>query len=423
MVAEFVWQFAYSLLSMAVLIVCSAFFSGSEAALFYLDRTDRRFLHAGNASQRLAAALLNEPDRLLSAVLFWNLLINICYFSIVSVITIRLARDGRSTLEGTFAAASLLILVFFSEMLPKNLAVLRPRLFASLVSIPLAVAVRLLDPIMPTLRTANLVSRRLIWPRFEPEPYLELTDLERAIEASTSDTTLLEQERTGLRNIIGLSDIRVEEVMRPRTRFRAFLPPVNRDALEGHIPPSGRLLIAEPERDEVVAAVALTQLDHIPADHVESLAEPVLYLPWCAMVDAALDTMQQHDGEVVAVVNEYGETIGILTLDDILEIIFGDQPSRSARLFKRAPVQELEPGRWRANGMTSLRRLARLLRVRFPPTKSVTVAGVLQEVLQRMPLPGDTCDFGPFRWKVLDMPHHGPLTVELTRKPDPGTDP
>ncbi|MFV2070845.1 MAG: CNNM domain-containing protein, partial [Pirellulales bacterium] len=364
----------------------------------------------------------NEPDRLLSAVLFWNLLINICYFSIVSAITIRLARDGRPTLEGAFAATSLLIIIFFSEMLPKNLAVLRPRLLASLVSIPVALAVRVLDPIMPALRMANLVSRRLIWPRFEPEPYLELTDLERAIEASTSDAALLEQERSALQNIVGLSDIRIEEVMRPRTRFLAFRPPVSRAALEGRVPPSGQLLIAEPERDEVVAAVAFSQLDHIPADHLESLAEPVLYLPWCATVDAALDTMQQHDGEVVAVVNEYGETIGILTLDDILEIIFGDRPSRSARFFKRAPVQELEPGRWRVNGMTSLRRMARFLQVRFPPTKSVTVSGVLQEVLQRMPVPGDTCDFGPFHWKVLDAPQHGPLTVELTRKTDEGAD-
>lgn len=415
---EFFIEFAYGLLAMAVLIVCSAFFSGSEAALFYLDRADRRLLHAGNASQRLAASLLNEPDRLLSAVLFWNLVINICYFAIVSAISIRLARDGRSTLEGAFAATSLLAIIFLSEMLPKNLAVLRPRLLASLVSIPLAMAVRALDPVMPTLRAANLLSRRLIWPHFQPEPYLALTDLEHAIEASTSDAALLEQERTALQNIVGLSDIRVEEVMRPRTRFVAFRPPVALRALQGRVPPSGQLLIAEPEHDEVVAAVSLLQLAHIPEDHLETLAEPVVYVPWCATVDAALETMQQRDRELVAVVNEYGETIGILTLDDILQTLFGDRPSRSARLFQRAPVQEIEPGRWRVNGMTSLRRLARMLHVRFPPTKSVTVAGVLQEVLQRMPASGDACDFGPFHWRVLDAPRRGQLTVELTRRDD-----
>ena len=77
-------HYASWLAAMALLLVCSAFFSASEAALFYLRRPERRLLAAGNPSQRIAAALLADPDRLLTAVLFWNLLVNLAYFAVAS---------------------------------------------------------------------------------------------------------------------------------------------------------------------------------------------------------------------------------------------------------------------------------------------------------------------------------------------------
>ena len=155
---------------MAVLIACSAFFSASEAAFFYLRPRDRRILAGGNSSQRLAARLLDDPDRLLSAVLFWNLATNIAYFTIVSVAGFQLGRDEAYGQSATiaFGAASLLLIIFCSEMLPKSLAVLRARLVAGWMGAPLTIAVRATDPIMPALRLLNVLSQRLIWPRFKP---------------------------------------------------------------------------------------------------------------------------------------------------------------------------------------------------------------------------------------------------------------
>lgn len=88
------------LIAMSVLIIGSGFFSASEAALFSLKPLDRRTLKTGNAAQRLAARLLENPERLLSAVLFWNLTTNIAYFAIGSIVSLRLeeaSRFGHST--------------------------------------------------------------------------------------------------------------------------------------------------------------------------------------------------------------------------------------------------------------------------------------------------------------------------------------
>ena len=117
---------------------------------------------------------------------------------------------------------------------------------------------------------------------------------------------------------------------------------------------------------------------------------------------------------MAAVVNEFGETIGILTFDDILDTLFSGAPSRSERLLRRAPIRAVSPGVWHVTGMTSVRRLARYFQIDRPAARSVTVSGVIQEVLQRLPEPGDECSWGPFYFKVLDVPLRGQLLVELT---------
>ena len=87
------------LVAMVVLILCSAFFSSSEAACFYLRSADRRRLASGNQAQRMVARLLDEPDRLLTAVLFWNLVVNLAYFTIASIVSLQLEPARPTTAE------------------------------------------------------------------------------------------------------------------------------------------------------------------------------------------------------------------------------------------------------------------------------------------------------------------------------------
>jgi len=399
---------------MVVLIGCSAFFSGSEAALFSLKGRDRRALRTGSRSRRVAVGLLADPERLLSSVLFWNLVINISYFAITSIVGIRLQKTASQSTAVLFTIVSLLAIIFFSEMLPKCAAVLNPRLVASFVGIPLAVAVRLIDPLIPTLRTVNLLSRRLIWPRFTPESYLEVSDLEHAIEISTTDAAILQQEQAVLHNIVSLCEVRADEWMRPRMQFTSFSPPVALADLEGEIPPSGYLLVTEPDSDEVAGDIRLADMVDIPSQHLERYASPVAYVPWCASVAEILEQMHSRDRDVVAVVNELGETIGILTYDDLLDAIFTWRSGRSERVLNREAIRLVREGVWQVMGIVSLRRLQRHFELTLPPTKGITVAGMLQDVLQRLPEAGDQCSFGPFQWTVIEAPLRGHLLAEMT---------
>lgn len=402
------------LASMLALLAASAFFSASEASLFYLSHQDRRAMASGNRAQQLAVRLLEEPDRLLTAVLFWNLVINVAYFAMASIIGLQLEERHDRAEAGEFALGSLLTLIIVSEMLPKSLGVTRSPVIASMLGVPLGVAVRALDPIMPALRTANLLSRRLLWPGFQPEPYLETRDLERAVRMSTTDAAFREQEQIVLQNILTLSEITAEEMMRPRRWLKTYHPPVALANLEGELPPSGYIFVSDPDSEEVATAIPLLRMADIPTEHLEFYAESVVYVPWSARVAAVMDMMRSRDRRVAAVVNEIGETIGVLTFDDILETIFTVRASRSARLLERTPILSIDDHTWHVVGMTTLRRLARNLGVKLPPSKSVTVAGIVQELLERLPRPGDRCTWGPLEFEVIEVSHRGQLLVKVT---------
>lgn len=412
------WQQIPWLVAMGVLVGGSAFFSCSEAALFLLSPQDRHAFASGSRTERIAADLLLLPERLLSTVLFCNLLVNLAFFSISSILSIHLQKEGHTTAAGVVAVGSFLVVILVGEMLPKCLAVMKPRLIAALVAVPMSAMARMLDPIMPLFNTTVLLSRRLLWPRLAEEPYLEVADLERAVELSTTDAALLEQEKTVLQNIVALSEMRVDEIMRPRMRFRAFRPPVGLADLEGRVPASGYVLVSEPESEEVAAAIPLDTMAYLPREHLEYYAEDVIYVPWSTTAAEAFDRMRERERSVAAVVNEFGETIGILTLDDVLDTVFRQEASRSQRLFRQSPIEPDGDGAWLVTGMTTLRRLSRQFDLTLPHTTAVTMAGVVQEVLERLPLAGDRCRWGPFALEVLTAPDHGQLRVRLTLAPN-----
>lgn len=412
--------YAFYFLAMAALVAASGFCSCAEAALFSLQPDDRRALRSGHAAHRAALDLLGRPDRLLSAILFWNLIFNFGYFIVSARVSLDLQQQGERGEIAALTLAALMVMIVFGEMLPKTIGVLQSRRLASFVSLPLAAMVRALDPVMPIFTSANNFLQRLLFPRFKRESYLEISDLERAIELSTADARLAAREQSALRNIVLLSELPAQELMRPRNQYPAFSPPVDLDDLHGQVPQGGYLLVTEEDSDEIAAAISLKQLTAVPRQRLERFARSVVYVPWSAPVAGVLDELQRQDRDVAAVVNEYGETIGIVTLDDVLETIFDDQSSRSARLLATSSIKPAGDHRWLVTGITNLRRLGRHFDVPLEPALSVTVAGLLQERLQRLPEVGDEVVWSGFRFLVVEAGDPRSLKVELEVLPAGG---
>ena len=144
------------------------------------------------------------------------------------------------------------------------------------------------------------------------------------------------------------------------------------------------------------------------------MARSTSIVPWCASVAAALEKMQDEGTEVAVVVNELGETIGVMTFSDILDAVFTISPQRGERLLKREPIREIRPGTWHVEGVTNLRRLTRHFQVDLPESHHSTLAGVVEEVLGRLPEAEDRCAWGPLSIRVLPVQEQDGTLLEVS---------
>lgn len=404
-----VWAYLPGVL---ILLLLSGFFSGSEAAFFSLTPEQRRRLSRGNQAERVAYALVSRSERLLMGILFWNLAINIGYFSLVSKAALDAQEAGQAN-AALFTVTALITIIVFGEFVPKSVAVIYPVTVVRWVVFPLTVAIRTIDIFLPAIKLVNEASRRLVWPGFKSEPYLELADLERAVALSTEDAQLYDQERQVLRNVIRLSEIRVEEWMRPRTQYRTFVPPVSLADLGGQKTPSGYMLVTDPQGREVVSVIDLSALEPAPDVDVEGLRQPLVVVPWCATIADALTRLKATGRRVAAIVNEYGETVGILTWEEIIEAILQGERLQSQRELAKAEIRLEAEGVWLATGMTKLRRLERVTGQRLSTGRSLTIGGVIQEQLRRMPEQGDRCQFDGMQLEVVEAGMRGEILVRI----------
>jgi len=410
-------------MAMAALVILSAFFSASETALFYLSRDELRKMQTGRPSERLAASLMRDPDRLLSVVLFWNLVVNLLYFAVSLIAARRLVIAGHPSAAAMLSLVGFVALILLGEIAPKSLAVNFRHPIAILASRPVALSARMLDPVLPFFAATTSALQRIFWPRLKQEPYLEVDDIERAVETSHLGVEIAQIEQQILTRILELSDMTVEEVMRPRGTYHVWQAPVHLADLKsrGTIPEV--LLIAGEDRDNVTLALMLYDLTSLPEHHFEAVAEQVIYVPWCATVAETLAMLRSSMVSVASVISEYGETVGVITEDDILDTLLNPLSSRSKRLLEREPITQDDEGHMIVDGLTSLRYLANWLDVDYDVEGDwpVTIVALLHDELERFPVVGDECEWEGYRLRVVLAGEPGD-PVQLSVEKLPGQD-
>ncbi len=403
-----------------VMLVCcclSAIFSSSETSFFSLTRDELKLFQLGTRRQQLVARLMKHPDRILTAVLFWNLVINLAYFA-TSVVMVRLLLNSGQTLAAGIASiAGLLFIILFGEVLPKCLAVMYRQPISVLTSPILSVSVRLVRHAIPFFDVVCTSLRKGFWPNLTYEPLLDIEDLEQAINVSSHSKDLARIEKQVLQNILEMMDVSVVEVMRPRGTYFTASAPINRVDLHGLLPPDGYVLIVEPGSDDITGAISLNSYTNIPEKHLEYTAEKIIHVPWCAKLSFVLSELRTRLRSVASIVNEYGETIGIVTYEDIIDTIIEIDASRTRRVLQRDPVVHLANGDFSVEGMTTLRYLSRQMNIDYDPPEGglTTVAGLLHEELEKIPVEGDSCQWQGYKIEVTQSNGRGRIKVKLSK--------
>jgi len=381
-------------IALFVLLIVSAFFSISETSMMALNRFRLRHLaQQGHRGARLASDLLAKTDRFLGVVLLGNNVINAASALLVGEIARRYLGDSEYALLIATAAAAFAILVF-SEITPKVVGASYPERIALPASYILVPLLRITRPVVWFVNLFVLALLRMLWLKSATgttEHKLSVEELRTlVIEAGY----LPRKHQSILLNLFELESITVDDVMVPRSQIEAINLAAPLEQIEQQVSTAyhRRVLVYDGQQDDIVGTVrARTVLNLIRqgAFSKESLRRIIrdpYFVPSGTPLFSQLQNFQEQQDRVCLVVDEYGELLGLATVDDILEEIVGEFTTRSP--LHTPGFFRQDDGSYLVEGGTLLRELNRKLGFDFPLAGPRTLNGLILEHLQDIPEPG-----------------------------------
>ena len=391
------------ILLISALILLNGFFAAAEMALLTVRKTRLKTLNE-NGDQRasLALRIQDNPGDFLSTVQIWITLVGTAASAIGGVGIVRFLAPQiahfpvlRPYAEGIALTGVVLLIAYFTlvfgELVPKRLALLNAEKMALTLSAPLNTLSRLAYLPMRILSTSTEFVLKLIGYKEQSVPSTSPEEIELLVKQGASEGVIQASEEKLISSIFDYTTRRLYDVMTPRTAIIAFDEKIfTLVALEvaksiGY----SRYPVYRDNIDQVIGFVHIKDL--IWASESESLNQyyrPIRFIPSNSTLPGAFDLLTETGSQIAIVVDEFGGTHGLLTLEDLLEEIVGeieDEHSPVSRSF----VQESE-GEWVVSGQTSILEISDLLNVKFLSTgKYKTIGGFIMNELGFVPVEGD----------------------------------
>ena len=400
--ANHLWQFAL----LAALLLGSGFFSGSETALFNLTRGQLHRLRNAGRMGRTVAALMSRPQRLLNTLLLGNMLVNVAYTGICAVMIIDLKLAGAATWTVALASfASVLVLILLGEVTPKTLAyTLHERWATATAGIVFTVGRILAPPLWILEKLLVRPLTQILAPAGGASEPISPEEL-GAVMALSAKRGLLDHDANALlQEIIELTDLRVWEIMVHRTDVVAYDVDNGREGLvelfrKTHL---RKIPVYEGNIDQILGVVHAKRLLLNPAAPLRDLIVRVPFVPEAANVERVLLQFRVTRTQMAIVVDEYGGTAGLITLEDVLEQIVGDIPDPNGA--DRGPaVQSEGENQYVLDGDLTIHEWVEAFRMDLSGRRISTVGGFVISQLGRICRTGDQVTYRNLRFTVESM--------------------
>ena len=408
------------LIALAILLILSGFFSLSETSMMAINRYRLRHLaKQGHRGARLTMKLLKNTDRLLGVILLGNNLLNTASATLVAIIVATLfAHDDFALFMGTIAVTFAILV--FSEITPKVIAAAYPEriaLASSYVLTPLLVIC------YPIVWFINLfVTGLLILLRLKPQQ----GELQQKISTEELRTLVLEgghfiqhKHQSILLNLFDLEKITVDDVIVPRNQIEAINLDADDDMIQAQLLTCHhtRLPVYRERMDNIVGIVhvrkVLNQMQNgkITATSLEKVMRKPYFIPSGTSLFSQLQLFQENQKRVGLVVDEYGEWMGLVTLEDIIEEIIGEfttqAPTQASTFTKQ------EDGSVIVEGSTQLRELNRKLNFQFPLDGPKTLNGLILEYFEDIPESGTGLNIAGYTMEIIQTKNRVVKTVKI----------
>jgi Mg2+/Co2+ transporter CorB len=404
-----------------LLLVLSAFFSGSETALLTMNRYRLRHqADQGHGGARRARALLERPDRLIGLILLGNNFVNILASSVATILALRL---GGEAAIGIAAGILTMAVLIFSEVTPKTLATLHPERLAY----PSAyVYGPLLKVLYPLVWLVNLFANgllRLLGVKPEGGSVTALSREELRTVVSEAGAMIPERSRSMLLGILDLERATVEDIMIPRNEVEGIDIQDDEAEIIRVIRNAGytRLPLFDGSIDNVVGMLHSRDALHALLDQglgkqsLRAIAQLPYFVPEGTPLYQQLLNFQREKQRIGLVVDEYGEFLGLITLVDLLEEVVGEfatDPSDSISEIHRG-----EDGSLTIDCAIGVRELNRALRWDLPTRGPKTLNGLILEYLETIPEPGTSLRLHGHPMEIIQTTENTVKTVRIQPRP------
>ena len=413
------------IIALVFLVACSAFFSASETAFSSLNQIRLKSrAEDGDASAARVLAMAEKYDKLLSTILIGNNIVNIAAASIGTILFTRALGAERGATMSTIVLT--IVVLIFGEVTPKSLAKEMPETVATAVSPMLNLLMVLFTPLTWLFSQWKRLLGHFV--HSTEEDTITEGELMTMVSEAENDGELTDRESELIRSAIEFDDVEVEEILTPRVDVVAVEDNTSLDEVAQTFAESGysRLPVYHDTIDDIIGVVHekdfyLARLKKETS--LEELVKPTLYTTGSTQISQLLRTLREQHHHLAVVVDEYGGTEGIITLEDILEELVGeiwDEHDEATEDFHKQ-----SDGSWIVLGSASVDDLFETLGL--PEDEDIdsnTVNGLVQEKTCHLPKVGDRFTLGSYDGVVTRTAKRRVTEVRLTpaEKPEPEKD-
>ncbi len=378
-----------------IFIFLSAFFSASETAIFSLGNLKLRKIAEKHPKGKIVKNLLKNPTHLLSAIVFGNLLVNIGLVSFSTAIFVRVW--GERGLILAIALSGTLIL-FLGEIFPKTLAIYT----AEKLSLPAArilnVLAKVFSPFIWAIEKivgyfSSFVLRR------HKKSKLSDEEFKAALLLSQKDGQISAQEEDMISHVLEFKDTRASEILTARIDIKgidsALSPGEVLDFLK--VKQHSKFPVFEGSLDHITGILYAKDVFLNPDQDYHSLLRAPVFIPESKGIDDILKVFLEKKERIAIVLDEYGGCAGLVTMEDIVEEIFGEIYDEFEK--REEPLEDLGGGAFRVYGKTPIKTVNLELELDLPEDED-TVAGFLLSKMEKIPRPGESFKFNNIEFVV-----------------------
>ena len=402
----------YIVIFFVLLIMLSAFFSGTETAYFNLKT------HRDDVPSKLKE-LLDNPRSLLVSILTGNTIVNVGIGSLAAIITYKISPDNQNLMLLQVIIVSI-VLIIFGEILPKTIAMRSSSQFANIVYYPLRVFMILLHPVTLILNGINKFVLKLI-PK-EEKSFDTEEELEILAELGEEKGSLDEEESDMIRSIIKFDDKTVREIMTPRVDILSLPSDASIDDAMDLIAKKqfSKIPLYKENIDEITGIIYAKDLvpyliGSRPNVKLQSISRNVYFVPEQKPIDDLLNDFKEKKISLAIVVDEWGGTSGMITLEDIVEEVMGE--IRDPYDLEKSPISQINEKNFIVDGKISIYDLEEEIEgISFPEDRDYdTLGGLILDNLEDIPKQGQSIVHDQWMIKVLDLDGNRITKVQITK--------